>query len=104
MSPESAELAKYASNAFLAVKLSFINSLEALCTRADAHIEDVTRCMGADARIGGEFLHPGPGLGRVLPAKDTAALVHIAHRRRRALPHQKGRRRHRRAHRMAAVL
>jgi UDPglucose 6-dehydrogenase len=78
MSPESAELAKYASNAFLAVKLSYANSLATLCARVGADIDDVTGCMGADARIGGEFLAPGPGWGGSCLPKDTAALVHAA--------------------------
>ncbi|OBG29718.1 UDP-glucose/GDP-mannose dehydrogenase family protein [Mycobacterium sp. 852002-51057_SCH5723018] len=80
MSPESAELAKYASNAFLAVKLSYTNSLAALCARVGADIEDVTGCMGADRRIGPEFLRPGPGWGGSCLPKDTAALLHTAHR------------------------
>lgn len=80
MSPESAELAKYASNAFLAVKLSYTNSLAALCTQVGADIADVTGCMGADRRIGPEFLRPGPGWGGSCLPKDTAALVHIARR------------------------
>lgn len=78
MSPESAELAKYASNAFLAVKLSYTNSLAALCARVGADINDVTGCMGADRRIGSEFLTPGPGWGGSCLPKDTAALVHTA--------------------------
>ncbi|KAA0104637.1 UDP-glucose/GDP-mannose dehydrogenase family protein [Mycolicibacterium sp. P1-5] len=76
MSPESAELAKYASNAFLAVKLSYANSLARLCARTGADIADVTRCMGADVRIGGHFLQPGPGWGGSCLPKDTAALLH----------------------------
>lgn len=76
MSPESAELAKYASNAFLAVKISYTNSLAQLCAHVGADIGDVTRCMGADARIGGQFLAPGPGWGGSCLPKDTAALVH----------------------------
>lgn len=80
MSPESAELAKYASNAFLAVKLSYTNSLAALCAQVGADIDDVTGCMGADRRIGPEFLRPGPGWGGSCLPKDTAALVHTARR------------------------
>lgn len=80
MSPESAELAKYASNAFLAVKLSYTNSLAALCARVGADIVDVTGCMGADRRIGSEFLRPGPGWGGSCLPKDTAALMHTARR------------------------
>ncbi|KRE33095.1 UDP-glucose 6-dehydrogenase [Mycobacterium sp. Soil538] len=79
MSPESAELAKYASNAFLAVKLSYTNSLAQLCHRYGADIGDVTACMSADARIGAGFLQPGPGWGGSCLPKDTAALVHSAH-------------------------
>jgi len=78
MSPESAELAKYASNAFLAVKSSYVNSLAALCGTVGADVGDVTRCMGADERIGGAFLNPGPGWGGSCLPKDTAALVHTA--------------------------
>lgn len=76
MSLESAELAKYASNAFLAVKLSFVNSLAELCGRVGADIGDVTGCMGADERIGRHFLAPGPGWGGSCLPKDTAALLH----------------------------
>jgi UDPglucose 6-dehydrogenase len=76
MSPESAELAKYASNAFLAVKISYANSLARLCARVGANIEDVTRSMGADVRIGQHFLQPGPGWGGSCLPKDTAALLH----------------------------
>ncbi|MDT5148450.1 MAG: UDPglucose 6-dehydrogenase [Mycobacterium sp.] len=78
MSPESAELAKYASNAFLAVKLSYANSLAQLCAAIGADVTDVTRCMGADQRIGSAFLKPGPGWGGSCLPKDTAALVHTA--------------------------
>jgi UDPglucose 6-dehydrogenase len=76
MSPESAELAKYASNAFLAVKVSYTNSLARLCSRVGANIDDVTRCMGADVRIGQHFLRPGPGWGGSCLPKDTAALLY----------------------------
>jgi UDPglucose 6-dehydrogenase len=76
MSPESAELAKYASNAFLAVKVSYANSLARLCAKVGANIDDVTRCMGADVRIGQHFLRPGPGWGGSCLPKDTAALLH----------------------------
>jgi UDPglucose 6-dehydrogenase len=78
MSPESAELAKYASNAFLAVKLSYTNSLARLCARVGADIGAVTVAMGADARIGKQFLAPGPGWGGSCLPKDTAELVHTA--------------------------
>lgn len=76
MSPESAELAKYASNAFLAVKISYANSLAQLCTRVGADVADVVRCMGADVRIGQHFLQPGPGWGGSCLPKDTAAMLH----------------------------
>jgi UDPglucose 6-dehydrogenase len=75
-SPESAEVAKYASNAFLAVKISYTNSLARLCAQVGADIADVTRCMGADDRIGPHFLQPGPGWGGSCLPKDTAALLH----------------------------
>ncbi len=76
MSPESAELAKYASNAFLAVKVSYANSLARLCARMGADVTDVIRCMGADVRIGPHFLQPGPGWGGSCLPKDTAAILH----------------------------
>jgi UDPglucose 6-dehydrogenase len=76
MSPESAEIAKYASNAFLAVKISYANSLARLCARVGADIADVTSCMGADVRIGKDFFRPGPGWGGSCLPKDTAALLH----------------------------
>jgi UDPglucose 6-dehydrogenase len=76
MSPESAEVAKYASNAFLAVKISYANSLARLCAQVGANVDDVTRCMGADVRIGQHFLRPGPGWGGSCLPKDTAALLH----------------------------
>lgn len=78
MCPESAELAKYAANAFLAVKLSYTNSLAQLCAHIGADIGAVTAAMGADSRIGSQFLAPGPGWGGSCLPKDTAALVHIA--------------------------
>lgn len=86
MSPESAELAKYASNAFLAVKISYANSLAGLCAQVGADIGDVTRCMGADVRIGQHFLQPGPGWGGSCLPKDTAALLHTGRLHDVALP------------------
>ncbi|OXM71780.1 MULTISPECIES: UDP-glucose dehydrogenase family protein [Amycolatopsis] len=71
----SAELGKYASNAFLALKLSYVNLLARLCERTGADIDAVTRTMSLDERIGPHFLHPGPGWGGSCLPKDTRALV-----------------------------
>jgi UDPglucose 6-dehydrogenase len=75
---ETAELIKYASNAFLATKVSFINEIANLCEHVGADVHDVSRAMGLDGRIGRKFLHPGPGFGGSCFPKDTHALVHIA--------------------------
>ncbi len=75
---ESAELTKYAANAFLATKISFINEMSALCEAVGADVHSVARGMGLDARIGRKFLHPGPGYGGSCFPKDTLALVRIA--------------------------
>lgn len=74
----SAELAKYASNAFLAMKLSYVNVLAELCERVGADITDVSRTMGLDERIGPLFLVPGPGWGGSCLPKDTSALLNAA--------------------------
>ena len=75
---ESAELTKYAANAFLATKISFINEMADLCEQLGADVQDVARGMGLDRRIGRTFLHPGPGYGGSCFPKDTAALVRTA--------------------------
>ena len=76
--PASAETIKYASNAFLATKLSFVNAVAAICEAVGADVKDVMLGMGYDRRIGHEFLRPGPGWGGSCFPKDTKALVHIA--------------------------
>ncbi|MGC9023209.1 MAG: UDP-glucose dehydrogenase family protein, partial [Dissulfurimicrobium sp.] len=72
---ETAEIIKYASNAFLATKISFINEVANLCEKAGADVHDVARAMGLDRRIGPKFLHPGPGFGGSCFPKDTEAFV-----------------------------
>ena len=75
---ETAELTKYAANAFLAMKVTFINEMADLCEKAGADVHDVARGIGLDGRIGRKFLHPGPGFGGSCFPKDTLALMRIA--------------------------
>lgn len=74
----SAELIKYASNAFLATKITFINEIADLCEKLGADVQDIARGMGLDNRIGPKFLHAGPGFGGSCFPKDTLALIRTA--------------------------
>jgi len=75
---ETAELIKYAANSFLATKITFINEFASLCEKVGGDIQDVARGIGLDGRIGGKFLHAGPGYGGSCFPKDTLALVKTA--------------------------
>jgi UDPglucose 6-dehydrogenase len=77
-SVKSAELIKYAANAYLASRLSFVNDLAALCEQVGANVDDVVSGLGSDSRIGNRFLQPGPGWGGSCFPKDTRALVSVA--------------------------
>ncbi len=72
---ESAELAKYAANAFLALKISFINEIADLCEEVGADVQEVANAIGRDRRIGDKFLHPGPGYGGSCFPKDVSAVI-----------------------------
>ena len=76
--PQSAELIKYASNAFLATKVTFINSVARLCDAVGADVASVSLALGSDSRIGSKFLTPGPGWGGSCFPKDTSALLHLS--------------------------
>src|SRR5262249_25915298 len=78
VSRESAELAKYAANAFLAMKITFINEIADLCETVGASVQEVASAIGADGRIGDKFLHPGPGYGGSCFPKDVTALMRTA--------------------------
>src|ERR1044071_9839456 len=75
---ETAEVSKYAGNAFLATKITFINEIADLCEKVGADVHDVARGIGLDGRIGRKFLHPGPGFGGSCFPKDTLALAYTA--------------------------
>jgi UDPglucose 6-dehydrogenase len=97
VSRRAAELIKYASNAFLATKITFINEIADLCEQVGADVQDVARGMGLDNRIGGKFLHAGPGFGGSCFPKDATALLKTGARSRRGLAYRRDRHRRQRA-------
>ena len=102
VSRRTAELIKYAANAFLATKITFINEIADLCEQVGADVQEVARGIGLDNRIGGKFLHAGPGFGGSCFPKDTSALlktaqdygVGVAHRRNRVRRQREAQARH----------
>jgi UDPglucose 6-dehydrogenase len=78
---ESAEMIKYASNCFLATKISFVNEIAAICEATGAVVDDVARGMGLDGRIGSKFLHAGVGYGGSCLPKDVTSLIHLSRER-----------------------
>jgi UDPglucose 6-dehydrogenase len=85
-SRETAELIKYAGNAFLATKITFINEIADLCEQVGANVQEIARGIGLDGRIGSKFLHAGPGYGGSCFPKDTRALLGIAENAETDLP------------------
>ncbi|MCH9806948.1 MAG: UDP-glucose/GDP-mannose dehydrogenase family protein [Alphaproteobacteria bacterium] len=85
VSRESAELAKYAANAFLAMKISFINEMADLCEAVGADVQELASAIGKDRRIGEKFLHPGPGYGGSCFPKDVSAIIRTARENRSPL-------------------
>jgi len=88
----TAELTKYAANAFLATKITFINEIADLCEKVGADVQEVARGIGLDNRIGGKFLHAGPGFGGSCFPKDTVALIKTGQDFCRAPAHRRDRR------------
>ncbi|MEZ4485108.1 MAG: hypothetical protein R2864_11130 [Syntrophotaleaceae bacterium] len=78
MGIRDAEMTKYAANAMLATKISFINEIANLCDRLDVDVENVRRGIGSDSRIGHSFIYPGCGYGGSCFPKDVKALIHLA--------------------------
>ena len=77
---QTSEISKYAANAFLAAKITFINEVADLCEKTNANVQDVAKSIGLDGRIGLKFLHPGPGFGGSCFPKDTRAYVSMSHK------------------------